>query len=37
MMRIQVHIYADCYKDLRGYQGAVMGLLADSYVVKDAL
>lgn len=37
MMRIQVHIYADCYKDLRGYQGAVMGLLADPYVVKDAL
>ena len=37
MMRVQVNIYADCYKDLRGYQGAVMGLPADPYVVRDAL
>ncbi|WP_300783858.1 hypothetical protein [uncultured Acetatifactor sp.] len=37
MMRIQVNIYADCYKDLRGYQGAEMVLPADPYVVRDAL
>lgn len=36
-MLMRVIIYADCYADLRGYQGAMLDLPATPYEVRDAL
>ncbi len=36
-MRIQVNIYADCHRALRGYQGAMLELPATPFEIRDAL
>lgn len=37
MMRMQANIYADCYENDWGYQGAVLELPATPYEIRDAL